>query len=196
MRPLTFDDLLPLDEFANQRREYFQSHCHYIDRYRRVRVGPLATMIFENRQTLWFRVQEILRIARLVEPKAVQEELDVFNLLLPCASQLQAAFLVEIDDSTALSQQLSPWNALDSQHLHFCLGQSRYAAHVATCRPEDRTIGATHWVQFQLDESGGKLLGDFAQPAWIETTLPHYSYRSSQLGEDVRQSLVDDLRSP
>ena len=66
MLPLTVDDLLPLEEYATKRSEYFDAHRRYIDRYRRVRIGPKLTLIFENRQTLWFRVQEIIRIAEAI----------------------------------------------------------------------------------------------------------------------------------
>ena len=52
MRLLTQDDLLPLSEFAGQRREYFEAHQRYLDRYRRIRIGPSLTLVFENRQTL------------------------------------------------------------------------------------------------------------------------------------------------
>ena len=54
--------------------------------------------MFENRQTLWFRVQEILRIARLAEPARVQRELDLYNRLLPGRGRLQAALLLTVDD--------------------------------------------------------------------------------------------------
>src|SRR5207245_2794463 len=54
MKGLTPDDLLPLDDFAARRRELFESHVRYVDRYRRVRLGPCLTLLFENRQTLWF----------------------------------------------------------------------------------------------------------------------------------------------
>ena len=70
MVPLTLEDLLPLDVYAPRRREFFDSHRRYIDRYRRVRIGPRLTLIFENRQTLWFRVQEIVRVARLSDREA------------------------------------------------------------------------------------------------------------------------------
>ena len=72
MLPLTVDDLLPLEEYANRRREFFEKHARYVDRYRRVRIGPHLTLIFENRQTLWFRVQEIIRIARLSDAGVLQ----------------------------------------------------------------------------------------------------------------------------
>ena len=61
MRGLTQDDLLPLSDYAAQRREFFAAHRRYLDHYRRVRIGPKLTLLFENRQTLWFRVQELLR---------------------------------------------------------------------------------------------------------------------------------------
>ena len=96
MRALTLDDLLPLEEFANQRRSLFEAHGRYLDRYRRVRIGPRLTLIFENRQTLWFRLQELLRVARLQDVDRVQQELDVYNRLLPRRGQLQAALLIEV----------------------------------------------------------------------------------------------------
>ena len=72
MLPLTIDDLLPLEEFASRRKEFFDAQRRYVDRYRRVRIGPRLTLIFENRQTLWFRVQEIVRVARLYRPTSDQ----------------------------------------------------------------------------------------------------------------------------
>src|SRR5262245_4871436 len=112
MRPLTLDDLLPLGDFAGQRRELFAAHCRYLDRYRRVRIGPRVTLLFENRQTLWFRVQDVFRIARLTEPRRVQEELNVYNRLLPGRHQLQAALLIDIADEAKLAQELAFWNRL------------------------------------------------------------------------------------
>ena len=77
MKALTLDDVLPLEEYAPRRREFFAAHGRYLDRYRRVRIGSTLTLLFENRQTLWFRLQEVLRIARLSEPARVQQELDL-----------------------------------------------------------------------------------------------------------------------
>src|SRR5437660_4984492 len=112
MLPLTLDDLMPLEEYAGRRREFFESHQRYLDRYRRVRVGPRATLLFENRQTLWFRLQELLRIARLADPKQVQEELNLYNRLLPGSDRLQAALLIEVPDETRLTEELAAWQTL------------------------------------------------------------------------------------
>jgi hypothetical protein len=192
--PLTLDDLLPLEEYAAKRREFFESHRRYLDRYRRVRVGPLVTFLFENRQTLWFRVQEVLRIARLGDPRLIQQELDLFNQLLPGPGQLQAALLIEVRDERHLTEQLQAWAALSDEHLRFGLGKQNCAAKVLTSRPEDRCIGTSHWVQWNLDAEGRKVLADFRQPAWVELSLPGYGYQSPLLNDEIRQSLVDDLQ--
>lgn len=193
MRPLTLDDLLPLDEYANRRREFFESLGRYLDRYRRVRIGPRLTLVFENRQTLWFRLQEVLRIARLAEPERVQEELNLYNRLLPGRGQLQAALLIEVAQGTALTEDLAPWRTLSGAALQFYIGKEYFPATLFTCRPEDRCIGASHWVQFFLDESARKLLGDFRRPARFRAAHGDYQHQSAALSEEIRQSLLDDL---
>jgi hypothetical protein len=194
MLPLTLDDLLPLDEYAGKRREYFASHRRYLDRYRRVRVGPLVTLLFENRQTLWFRVQELLRVARLSDPSVVQRELDLFNRLLPGPGQLQASLLIEVQDEARLTEQMKAWADLSDEHLRLGVGSLMIGGHVLTCRPEDRCIGAAHWVQFTFDALSRKLLADFRQPALVELSLAAYCYESP-LNDEIRQSLVDDLKN-
>src|SRR5437762_8305879 len=110
MKPLTQDDLIPLEEYVGRRREFFESHRRYLDKYRRIRIGPRLTLLFENRQTLWFRVQEIVRVARLTEPGRLRAELDVYNELLPARDHLQAALIIEIPDETRLVAELAAWN--------------------------------------------------------------------------------------
>src|SRR5947209_4263741 len=124
MDALTLDDLVSLEEFAGRRREFFASHLRYLDRYRKVRIGPKATLVFENRQTLWFRVQEILRVARLAEPTRVQQELDLYNRLLPRRDRLQAALLLDIDESRQ-QEELAPWRDLRGEQLTLHLGPTR-----------------------------------------------------------------------
>lgn len=192
MDALTFDDLLPLEEFAGRRHEFFTAHLRYLDRYRRVRLGPRLTLLFENRQTLWFRVQEVLRVARLAEPLRVQKELDLYNRLLPRRDRLQAALLLSIDE-TRLSEELAPWRELRGEQVTLHLGPLRYPANLLTARPEDRCIGTAHWVQFVLDASARELLRDSRLDARLVVTLPGYTHDSGPLGDEVRRSLLEDL---
>lgn len=193
MKALTLDDLLPLDEYAGRRREFFEAHGRYLDRYRRVRIGPRLTLVFENRQTLWFRLQEVLCIARLNQPSLVQRELDLYNRLLPCRSSLQAALLITVEEEAQLSKELAPWQQLQGEHLRLNIGEGSYPANLFTCRPEDLCIGTAHWIQFVLDASGRRLLGDPGQTVYFSTSLPSYRHESNPLSEEMRQSLLDDL---
>jgi hypothetical protein len=191
MRPLTLDDLLPLEEYAARRREFFESQKRYLDRYRRVRIGPQATLLFENRQTAWYRVQEILRIARLAEPERVQEELNVCNLLLPGPHCLHAALVLE---PAVRSETQINWQDLTGEHLQFCIGPEAFLATIVTARPEDRAIGFSHWVQFRLSTTGQRLLEDSSLAAYFEMRHPSYQYESLPISAEIRQSLLDDLK--
>lgn len=195
MNLLTLDDLLPLDQYAERRREFFEAHSRYLDRYRRVRIGPRLTLVFENRQTLWFRLQEVLCIARLHETALVQQELDLYNRLLPDANCLQAAMVIEVEDEAKLREELGPWQQLQGEQLRLQVGPSTYPANLFTCRPEDRCIGTTHWVQFVLDATGRRLLADRGQGVRFAVNLPTYRHESDPLTEEARQSLLEDLQS-
>jgi hypothetical protein len=193
MRPLTLDDLLPLAEFAGRRREFFGSMARYLDRYRRVRIGPLLTLLFENRQTLWFRVQELLRITRLADPARVQQELDLYNRLLPGRDELQAALVLSLTNEGHLPEELATWQNLRGEALCLRCGDQRWPAVLVTCRPEDLVIGMAHWVRFSVPAAARGQLADFRLPARFEVDHPGYQQESALLSEEVRQSLLDDL---
>ena len=193
MRPLTLDDLMPLNEYAGRRMEFFESHRRYVDRYRRVRVGPRATLIFENRQTLWFRVQEVLRIARLTEPDRIQRQLDVYNRLLPRRDSAQAAVIMDIDNVKQTGFELDLWQTLAGSEVRIRLAGRQLTSELVTCRPEDRAAGAAHYVQFTFDAGARQVLGSFRLPAWCEIAHASYQHQSQPLSEDLRQSLLDDL---
>jgi hypothetical protein len=190
MRPLTLDDLLSLEEFAAQRRQHFETHTRYVDRYRRVRLGPRLTLVFENRQTLWFRVQEVLRVARLADPVRVREELAVYNGLLPGAGRLHAALLVAAENDGPAQ----PWKTLRGEELRLVMGDAAVAAELITGRPEDCAIGSAHLLGFTLDVSARRKLADFRQPVHFEIVNPSYNHESGPLSADVRQSLIEDLQ--
>ena len=86
MKPLTREDLLSLDEYERQRDAY-RSRIIALKQRRRLSLGSLITLVFENRETLQFQVQEMIRAERIVQPTKVQDELDVYNALLPAANE-------------------------------------------------------------------------------------------------------------
>ncbi len=193
MLPLTVEDLLPLEEYASRRKEFFDSHRRYVDRYRRVRIGPRLTIIFENRQTLWYRVHEVIRVARLSDAREVQQELNLYNRLLPGRDLLQAALLIEIGDSTQLTRELAPWHDLCGEQLQLRIDALDVPAHLLTCRPEDRCIGTAHWVQFAVGPAARRELARFDVPAAFHFDNGRYQHHSETLSDELRQSLIDDL---
>ena len=165
----------------------------YVDRYRRIRIGPKLTLIFENRQTLWFRVQEVIRIARLAEPGEVQRELNLYNRLLPCAGLLQAALLIEIADSAQLLKELAPWRR-----------SGRRATAASRRQPLRRvppdhlpTRGSRHRHR-PLDHLPASrrpphAAGEFLAAHFFRFESPLYQHQSEPLSDEFRQSLLDDL---
>src|SRR5579885_1707046 len=84
-------DVFAPDEFAAPQDASVARRYRYLDRCRRVRVGPAVTVVFENRQTMWFRVQELAQVARATARGTVQPELDWYSQLLPGGDRLHAA---------------------------------------------------------------------------------------------------------
>jgi len=193
MRPLSLDDLMPLGEYAGRRREFRDALQRYLDRYRRVRIGPRVTVLFENRQTLWYRIHEVIRVARLADPRRLQDELELYNRLLPGRDQLQAALLIDMEGDTQQSDSAADWQDLHGDDLVLHAGEQAIPAHLVTCRPEDLCIGAAHWVVFTIDSTGRSALADFTRPAILTLSRPAYRHQSPPLSDEVRQSLLDDL---
>lgn len=193
MRPLTADDLLSLEEYNARRTEYYHAHLRYLDRYRRVRLGPRLTLVFENRQTLWYRLQEILRVARLVDPLRVQLELDWFNRLLPRRGRLQASLLIDITPGPAEPADRAYWQNLSDESIHLRVDHHRLPVQLVTCRPEDRCFGTAHWVEIAVPAQLRPMLIDSRKSVRFEIDYDGYCHESLPLSPDIRQSLYDDL---
>jgi len=194
MEPLTLDDILPLDDYIVQRQDYFSQHIRYLDRYRRVRLGPKLTLLFENRQTLWFRLHEVLRVARLDDAARVQAEIDWYNQLLPSENRLQAALLIGLPDNAPIVDELRFWRGLTGAEIAImCNGVVRIEGQLVTAREADLSIGMAHWIEFPCDAVQKQALSASRGPMRIQVQYRGYEYESLPLSEDIRQSLSEDL---
>jgi hypothetical protein len=113
--------------------------------------------------------------------------------LLPGRNQLQAALLVDVPAEGRLSDDWAFWQTLTGDQLRLRIGDIHFPSTLVTCRPEDRCIGAAHWVQFALGADARCLLANFRKPALFEVVHEAYRNDSAPLSEDIRQSLLDDL---
>jgi hypothetical protein len=150
-------------------------------------------LIFENRQTLWFRIQEVLRVARLVDPIRVREELGLYNRLLPASDTLQAALVIDVVEGPNWADEVRFWDELRGEHLRIVAGKMSAPARLVTCRPEDRCTGAAYWLTFTVNGDARAALADNLRPVFIAAEYQTYQHRSPTLSEPVRLSLIDDL---
>jgi hypothetical protein len=93
---LTAADIVPWADYAQARPEHRRRHTER-KRNRRIEVGPYVTFYFENRDTMWFQVQEMLHIEK-GGAEQLEDELAAYNPLIPKGSELVATFMIEIDD--------------------------------------------------------------------------------------------------
>ena len=121
MRPLRIEEIVPLDRYGSLRDAYRQRVIAY-KRSRRVALGERATLLFEDRETLRFQVQEMLWVERIREPDKVQAELDVYNELMPAAGELSATLFLEILESSEIRPTLERLVGLD-RHVQLVLGE-------------------------------------------------------------------------
>src|SRR5580700_11513070 len=97
MKPIERGEILGLAEYE-QIRDQFRSRIIAQKKRRRVQLGPKASAVFENRDTVLLQIQEMLRTERITRPGAVQHELDTYNELVPAEDEVSCTLMVEIVD--------------------------------------------------------------------------------------------------
>ncbi|HIP53408.1 MAG TPA: DUF3501 family protein, partial [Chromatiales bacterium] len=108
MSKLTREDLYSLEKYAEIRPE-FRARVMAHKKNRKLSLGPNATLYFEDALTMQYQIQEMLRIERIFEGAAIQEELDAYNPLIPDGSNWKATFMLEytdVDERRAALEQL------------------------------------------------------------------------------------------
>jgi hypothetical protein len=175
---LTLDDIL--DQRAYEReRAAFRSTVIAVKKLRRVSVGPVITLMFENRLTMRFQIQEMARAERMSTDEQIQHELDVYNRLLPEAGQLSATLFLELTDEQELRHWLPRLVGVE-RSCALRIGEGS-AASVVRSIPEEgheaaltreTVTSAVHYVRFALDVS---LVEAFASgPGRLAIDHPEY----------------------
>ena len=97
MKAISRDDLYSLEQYAETRAE-FRTRVMAHKKNRKVAIGPNATLYFEDRLTIQYQVQEMLRIERIFEAREIEDELAAYNPLIPDGRNWKATFMIEFDD--------------------------------------------------------------------------------------------------
>ena len=195
MRPLEAAELADLGSYAELRADYRRAVIAH-KKSRRMAVGDCVTLLFEDRETLRFQVQEMLWVERIAEPERVQHELDVYNELMPGERELSATLFIEITEPGRIRSELDRLIGLD-EHVELVVGAGADAAAVEASfdakQIEEDRISAVQYIRFALDAAQLKRFADPSAPAAVR--IEHPAYRHEQpIPPAVRESLVAGLR--
>lgn len=195
MNALTRADLLSLEQYAearNQMRAEVMAH----KRHRQVPVGPNTTLYFEDRLTIRYQIQEMLRVERIFEAAEIQGELDAYNPLIPDGDNWKATFMIEVPDVEERRRALAAMLGIENRVWVVAEGQEPVYA-IADEDLERATADKTssvHFLRFQLPPAFvAAVLGGAAVRVGIDH--PAYQHQVVVAGP-VRDSLAGDLRAP
>lgn len=193
MQPLQATDLLSLEEYHRARPE-FRSRVMEHKKLRQVRVGPNATLYFEDRLTIQYQVQEMLRIERIFEAEGINEELGAYNPLIPDGSNMKATFMLEYPDPVERKAQLARLIGIEDRVWMAVEGHERvYAiADEDLDRATEDKTSSVHFVRFEFDAA---MVTALKEGAALSVGIDHdgYSHSLEPLAADVRAALVADL---
>ena len=190
---LTRADLYSLEEYAQQRPEFrVRVMAHKQDR--RVALGTHATLYFEDRLTMQYQVQEMLRAERIFESAGIQDELDAYNPLVPDGCNWKASFMIEYDDVDERRPALARLRGIETKVWVEVAGQDRvYAIADEDLAWEDATkTSAVHFLRFELAPAMAAAVKAGAQID-IGSDHPEYRYQV-QVAPQVRDALAADLK--
>ena len=192
MRLLETSEILDLVEYEKV-REARRREVIELKRPRRVQVGRHLTFVFENRETMWFQIQEMVRAERLVDQAKIAEEVEVYNGLLPRAGELSATMFIEIDDASRIKPVLDRLLGIDTRdYIRMTVGPHVIVgAFEAGHSDEERgKLSAVHFVRFALPPEARRVFAT----AEVALVVDHPNERArTVLSDETKRSLLDDL---
>ena len=193
MQKLTRNDLMNLEQYAESRKD-FRGRLMAHKKNRVINVGPHATLHFEDRLTMQYQIQEMLRAERIFEAEGIQEELDAYNPLIPDGTNLKATFMIEYDDpkerQVALQKMLGiekrVWVKVSGFDPVFAIADEDLERET-----EDKT-SSVHFLRFELDSP---MISAVKQGADISVGIDHAAYTEAlePLPKANRDSLAQDF---
>ena len=192
MNPLSAVDLIPLEQYARERAA-FRARVLQHKAERQVAVGPNATWAFEDRLTVQYQVQEMLRAERIFEPEGIAEELAAYNPLIPDGSNWKVTLLLEFE-ADERPQALAQLKGVEDRCWVQVAGHERVFAIADEDleRENAEKTSAVHFLRFELDAAmiaslrSGAALG-------IGTDHEHYRHTVAPVPAAVQRALVGDL---
>ncbi|HET7921585.1 MAG TPA: DUF3501 family protein [Gammaproteobacteria bacterium] len=193
MEKLRREDLWSLEQYA-ERRPAFREQVMQHKRLRTLHIGPNVTLLFEDRLTMQYQVQEMLRAERIFEAAGIQEELDAYNPLIPDGSNFKATMLIEFEDVAERQAALARLIGIEDQTWLQVAGFERVSA-IADEDMERETADKTASVHFLRFELGAAMLAALQGGAALNAGVSHadYLHKVQPVSDALRQALMADL---
>ena len=192
-KKLTRNDLMSLEDYAVARPE-FRARVLAHKKDRKVALGPNATLYFEDRLTLQYQIQEMLRIEKVFEADGIQDELDAYNPLIPDGSNWKATFMLEYSDEAERRKMLARLIGIDKKVWVKVDGFDKVYP-ITNEDMERETQDKTSSVHFMRFELSKDMIAALKNGAGLSMGVDHpqYSFETGPLPENIRASLLEDL---
>jgi hypothetical protein len=190
---LELSDIVDLRAYERERPK-LQQRVFALKRRRRISVGPFVTLLFENRDTIRFQIQEMARAEKMLRDDQILEELEIYNPLIPEAGELSATLFVELTSKAELEEWLPKLVGIE-RSVELRLGDEIVkadpeAAHDSQLTRDDVTA-SVHYIRFQLTP---EQVERFASgPVRLAVNHPAYT-EEVELSDETRAELLADLR--
>jgi hypothetical protein len=190
MKPIAREELLDLAAYEQIREALLRSVLER-KRARYVKLGPNMTALFENRDSVLFQIQEMLRTERITQERAIAHELETYNALVPSERELSATLFIEYQDRDERERMLMAMAGLEDKF------RLRVAGEVLPATPDERGSDrertmAVHYLKFPLSDAALLALKSGSEDIALEVAHPAYT-ASTQLSPATLQSLRDDF---
>ena len=193
MKKLAVEGLLTLSRYARERPAYRTRVLEH-KRDRQLAVGPHVTWLFEDRLTMQYQVQEMLRAERIFEPEGISEELESYNPMIPDGTNWKVTLLIEYPNECERRQQLTQLNGIEDRCWVQVTGQERVFAIADEDleRENEEKTSAVHFLRFELTPAMiAALRGGSELDVGIDH--PRYNHVIHPVRPAVRTSLLADF---
>jgi hypothetical protein len=189
MKKIALDDILGFAAYEKVRQQ-FRDDIIDKKKRRRLAVGDKISIVFENRDTVIFQIQEMLRAERIADLDKIREEIEVYNELIPSPGELSATLFIEIEDQAHLREDLLKFLGID-ESVYFRVGAHSIQGRFEEGRSKEDKISAVQYARFSFDTQAREAFRR-GEPAEIVIDHPNYKARAV-IASDAQRSLAEDL---
>ena len=189
---LEVSDLLNIIDYEKQRDTYRKDVIEY-KKNRRFKLGPNILITFENIKTMKFQIQEMMRAERMVHDNQIEEELNVYNPLIPQGEELSATLFIEITDPEKIRPVLNDFIGLTKgEYVFFDIDGSKVFGEFELGREKEDNISSVHYIRFSFSDEQKKNFADDSGSVNINIEYNDYKY-SINLTNENKKSLSSDF---